>query len=220
MSPRPRIAITRQRSGETPGQPLMYLEAVRACGGEPEYVVPGRDMAEIIREYQAILIPGGRDLDPARYGENAFCAISPEDPERSGFELELIQKARVEKLPVLGICYGMQVMNVALGGGLYQDIAVQTGSTVINHREGWHEAVVLENPYLPAGPCRINSSHHQAVRSTGSGLVPFATAPDGVVEAIYDPQSAFFVGVQWHPERMKVRSPGNIISVFLEASRE
>lgn len=220
MSARPCIAVTRSGPGGTPGQPLKYLEAVSACSAEAQYVDPCGNAGRIVRRYQGILIPGGRDLPPSWYGEETACAIAAEDPCRSSFERDLILEAHMAKKPVLGICYGMQLMNVVLGGTLYQDIAAQAGPEALEHREGFHEISLGVNPYLPRGTFRVNSSHHQAVRTVGRGLTVIAAAPDGIIEAVCAEEGPFFLGVQWHPERLDDPLSNMIFSAFAEACRD
>ena len=135
------------------------------------------------------------------------------------FDLALFPSAIKQAKPVLGICYGMQLINVAMGGTLYQDIGAQKGES-INHSEGGHQIRVDDNPYLAAGRYEVNSSHHQAVKNTGRGLESFAFAPDGVIEAFYSLQHPFLFGVQWHPERMSNEISENVFKSFIEACCE
>ncbi|GAB4482311.1 MAG: hypothetical protein OHK006_00400 [Thermodesulfovibrionales bacterium] len=220
MSARPCIALTRSRTGDTPGRPRKYLEALSACGASAEYIDPCSRAAEIVRRHQGVLIPGGRDLPPSWYGEETVCSITAEDPGRSAFERDLILEARMAKKPVFGICYGMQLMNVVLGGTLFQDIAAQAGPGSLDHREGLHEVAIVANPYLPAGSYRVNSSHHQAVRTAGRGLSVIAEAPDGIAEAVCAGEGPFFVGVQWHPERTDDPLSKTIFAAFAQACRD
>jgi putative glutamine amidotransferase len=147
------------------------------------------------------MIPGGKDIAPSFYGESLVHASDPEEAERIEFEFSLLHEIiRLDK-PVLGICYGMQVLNVFLGGTLYQDISAQVPAS-FDHRTERHMIEIGENPFLERGVFQVNSSHHQAVKDLGKGLRPFAFAPDGIIEAVSLEDHIFFVGVQWHPERM------------------
>ena len=140
-----------------------------------------------------------------------------EDERRVEFDLALFHLALKQGMPVLGICYGMQLINIAMGGTLYQDIGVQKGES-INHREGGHQIQVDDNPYLAAGRYEVNSSHHQAVKDVARGLAPFVFAPDGVAEAFYySLKHPFLLGVQWHPERMNNKISEAVFNSFIAA---
>jgi putative glutamine amidotransferase len=160
------------------------------------------EIGDIAEKISGLLIPGGRDLMPSYYNENTLFSIEPESPERIKFEFSLLREIIRLKKPVMGICYGMQIVNVMHGGSLYQDIRSQLGGT-LDHRQGSHSISVLDNPFLWGGRQTVNSSHHQGVKKLGEGLVSFATAEDGLVEAFYREGYGFLVGVQWHPERME-----------------
>jgi putative glutamine amidotransferase len=121
--------------------------------------------------------------------------------ERSDFEISLLKEMIRHKKPVFGICYGMQLINVALGGTLYQDIESQLSSD-INHRKGYHKIVIQENRFIQEGEFSVNSTHHQAIKELGAGLVDFVFSPDKLIEAFYRKDYPFLVGVQWHPERL------------------
>lgn len=147
-----------------------------------------------------LLIPGGRDIRPERYGEEATTTLQPEDDDRTAFELDLLETVLKYNKPVFGICYGMQLINIYLGGSLFQDIGAQLPEA-LDHSSGRHEISVSANPYISEGTWVVNSSHHQAVHNLGEGLVPAAFSPDGITEAFYSGMSGFLLGVQWHPER-------------------
>ena len=142
-----------------------------------------------------------------------------EDERRVEFDLALFPSALKQGKPVLGICYGMQLINIVMGGTLYQDIGSQKEGA-INHREGGHTVQVNDNPFVEAGRYMVNSSHHQAVKQTGCGLNPFAFSPDGMIEAFYSLRHRFVMGVQWHPERMSNLISGRIFTSFIEACRD
>ena len=191
-----------------------YEESVRRAGGEVRLLDREADRpADVIASVDGILLPGGGDVLPSIYGEPAHKAFAAAEPGRDDYELELARRAIDADLPVLAICRGIQVLNVAYGGSLVQDIPDQVGTTV-NHvlREPAHaiahdvwitEGSLLDRlmrERLQSDTCPVNSRHHQAPMTLGSGLVASATAPDGVVEAIEDPGKRFCLGVQWHPE--------------------
>ena len=164
------------------------------------------------------MIPGGKDLLPSLYGQTLLHEIEPEEAERIEFEFSLLHEIIRLERPVLGICYGMQVLNVFLGGTLYQDISSQL-PTSLDHRTGTHIIALGVNPFLERGSFQVNSSHHQAVKDLGKGIIPFAFAPDGIIEAVYMKGHFFFVGVQWHPERMSNISSEQLFERFVGACR-
>jgi putative glutamine amidotransferase len=191
-----------------------YEESIRRAGGEVRLLDRGADKpADVIASVDGLLLPGGGDVLPSIYGEPAHKTFSAAEPGRDDYELELARRAIEADLPVLAICRGIQVLNVARGGSLVQDIAEQVGTTV-NHvlREPPHaiahdvwitEGSLLDRlmrERLQNDTCPVNSRHHQAPMALGAGLVASATAPDGVIEAIEDPDKRFCLGVQWHPE--------------------
>jgi putative glutamine amidotransferase len=145
--------------------------------------------------------------------------MNAEEEKRTDFELMLLSEAAKRKKPVLGICYGMQLMNLFCRGSLYQDIGSQQPQAV-DHRHGLHGIDILRNPYLDCGGGEVNSSHHQAVRQAGKGVVPFAFSADGIIEATYLSSAPFFVGVQWHPERMDNGLSRALFAAFLGACHE
>ena len=205
MSPhRPRIGVTKC-------SPLRdYEESVRRAGGEPVVLDwESERAAEALARIDGLLLTGGADIDPARYGEAAHPTTELAPAARDAFELELARAAIAADLPTLAICRGMQVLNVAAGGTLVQDIPselpsalahdVTTPTDPIAHRVALREGSILSR-VLGTSDAPVNSRHHQAVRRSGSGLTIAATAPDGVIEGIEKPDARFCVGVEWHPE--------------------
>jgi putative glutamine amidotransferase len=176
-------------------------------------------MDDCAKSCSGFLIPGGRDIDPMLYNEEQLFALDLEDGKRVDFDMALVHSALRQEKPVLGICYGMQLINIAMSGTLYQDIGKQK-EKAINHREGSHAVQVIDNPFVAAGAYEINSSHHQAVKETGQGLKAFGFSPDGVIEAFYSPDHRFLLGVQWHPERLTNMISEGVFRSFIEACRE
>ncbi|HEX5108902.1 MAG TPA: gamma-glutamyl-gamma-aminobutyrate hydrolase family protein [Vicinamibacterales bacterium] len=192
-----------------------YEEAIRRAGGDPWVLDIGHDRPlDVIARSAGLVLPGGGDVDPARYGEPRHPKFEAAEEGRDPYELELVQRALEADLPVLGICRGIQVLNVARGGTLIQDIPDQVTSAG-NHQLREPPFAIAHDVWVTAGTClerllrerledgdtcAVNSRHHQAVKKVGEGLVVTATAPDGVIEAIEDPDRRFCVGVQWHPE--------------------
>ena len=191
-----------------------YVDVIRLLGGEPRLLDLRRDTpAEVVAAVDGVILPGGGDVDPSRYGEPRHPTFDPPEEGRDPFELELAVRADAVDLPLLAICRGIQVLNVARGGSLVQDIpsqAASAGSHMVREPSNAlaHQIRVVPGTRLArllgepgeAGSCQVNSRHHQSVKSLGSGLVITATAPDGIVEAVEDPERRFCVGVQWHPE--------------------
>ncbi|HDL20009.1 MAG TPA: gamma-glutamyl-gamma-aminobutyrate hydrolase family protein, partial [Nitrospirae bacterium] len=134
------------------------------------------------------------------YGEEPFSGLKLIDNRRTDFEIAVFMECLKMNKPVLGICNGMQLMNVALGGSLYQDIAGQI-PVAINHGNGYHNINISDSSLLEGGAYPVNTSHHQAVKQTGGGVHIIARSSDGVIEAFSVENQHFSLGVQWHPER-------------------
>jgi putative glutamine amidotransferase len=214
----PAIAVTCESRTLLPGHADRYLDAVEKAGGKAVFVSCDADVKGLAKEYDGFLIPGGSDIDPAYYGEGSVFPFTPESGSRIDFEISLLHEIMGLDKPLLGICYGMQLINVYCKGSLYQDIASQkTGA--LNHREGVHPISITENPFIGEDQAETNTSHHQAVKVAGIGIRPFAYAPDGVVEAFYAERRLFVLGIQWHPERMNTPLTELIFRKFIGACR-
>jgi putative glutamine amidotransferase len=187
---------------------------VEGAGGAPIYIplIPDREyLSALCERLDGLALSGSNsDLDPIYYNEEPHQNLGPVYPERDETDLILLELAEKRAMPVLGICFGMQSLNVARGGSLIQDLASQTPGA-IKHEQGQainrpsHHIKIEAHSQLAkcAGgeTARVNSSHHQAVNKVGRDLRVVATAPDGVIEAVVDTRSDRFVlGVQWHPE--------------------
>jgi putative glutamine amidotransferase len=195
----------------TPCQkPLDYEAAVRRAGATPKPLSLHVPTASALDGVDGLLLTGGDDVDPALYGETAHPTCDVSEPGRDAFELDLIRRALGADLPVLAICRGLQVLNVALGGTLIQDIPSEPGPLLQHDAEGppttlAHTVAVTPGSCLAAlvGPDdtrAVNSRHHQSIRALGRGLAVTGVSPDGVIEAVEVPAVRFCVGVQWHPE--------------------
>lgn len=191
-----------------------YCQAVEDAGAAPLVLVAGRSDAR--EPFDALLLPGGADVHPRHYGQEPDPRVRETlefDEARDEFELEVIRRALDRGVPVLGICRGMQILNVALGGSLLQDLSLLGIDRAVHNQRNRLE------PWEPAHPIRIvpgsrlhkllgavelgvNSFHHQAVERPAEGLQVAARSPDGVVEAVECSDHRFLAGVQWHPERM------------------
>ena len=192
-----------------------YEESVRRAGGEVRVLNPAVDSpADVIGSVQGLLLTGGGDVRPDLYGAVAHPTFDPAEPGRDEYEIELVRLALQKDLPVFAICRGVQLLNVACGGTLIQDIPAEVGTSV-EHRIKEPRFALAHDVWLTPGSllqqtlrerledadsCAVNSRHHQAPKTLGTDLVVTATAPDGVVEAIEDPSKRFCLGVQWHPE--------------------
>ena len=189
-----------------------YLKGILQAGGLPVMLpLVSEDglLEQMAKAMDGFLFTGGPDVSPGRYGgeREAFCGEGCE--ERDEMELRLFKKVYSRDKPALGICRGMQLANVALGGTLYQDLVAQCPSE-IGHRQpspydapAHSVAIVSASPLgrlLGKGEINVNSCHHQAVRVLSAHLSPMAFSPDGLVEAVYAPGKAFMWAVQWHPE--------------------
>jgi putative glutamine amidotransferase len=189
-----------------------YVESVKRAGGEPVVLESTDDPAQSLDRIDGLLLSGGLDVDPALYGESPHPATEV-DAERDRFEIPLSREAVARDVPVFAICRGVQVLNVAAGGSLVQDIPTSVASELEhsidvpkNHiahpvrvTPGTRLAASL-GPAKPLETCAVNSRHHQAVGRVAPSFVVSAVSEDGVVEAIERPASTFCVGVQWHPE--------------------
>ena len=188
-----------------------YLAALDAAGLDTVILSPTiGDAGRLLRQIDGVLIPGGDDLDPALWGEAPVAGSILSADERTSGDLTLVRMARGERIPFLGVCLGMQTLNVACGGSLIQDLTGESGSTVRHQGDGKGHSLVSHDIHIVAGTilaglvgmqtAGVQSSHHQAPRRIGSGLVVSARSDDGVTEALEDPAQPFCLGVNWHPE--------------------
>jgi gamma-glutamyl-gamma-aminobutyrate hydrolase PuuD len=186
--------------------PAEYVRAVTRAGGVPLLVPPGASAEETLDAVDGLIFSGGSDVDPELYGEAAHAETTGIVRERDDFELGLMRDALARDLPVLAICRGSQVLNVALGGGLEQHVPDRVGTDVHKETPGVfadHDVDVLPGTRLSAilgDRHDVKSHHHQGYGELGAGLREAARAPDGTVEALEDPARRFALGVLWHPE--------------------
>jgi putative glutamine amidotransferase len=218
-----------------------YVRAVQDHGAAAVLLPVTRDrraLRDTVKRLDGLLLIGGNfDIPPAMYGESAIPELGYLKPERSEFEALLIEAALRRDLPMLGICGGMQTINVVLGGTLYQDIATQrprsrehqqrTRKDRVSHRVRVEPGTVLHRILSSRRSRRtlsigVNSTHHQAIKDLGRGLIASAHAADGIVEALESPRHGFVIGVQWHPELLYRRGPahGRLFSALVRAARE
>lgn len=213
---KPIIGITAGTSNEWPAYASFtsYSDAVSRAGGIP-VLLPYRsrpeDIPALLEVCRGVVLTGGPDLDPRAWGDAVHPATAIVDPTREAYERALVVELDRRRVPTLGVCLGAQLMNVHRGGTLFQHLPELARTEPAEHRRlgnrdarhvvrleaGSHVARIVG-----VGGFEANSAHHQAIDRLGAGLVVSGRAPDGVVEAIEDPAHPFFLGVQWHPERI------------------
>ncbi len=238
---RPQILVTARRSAAAADAVTIdrfarsaqyYADAVRRGGGEPIVVRAGDS---IPRQYDGLLLSGGVDVHPRYYGEAINESVRETltiDDARDAMELELARAALDADLPILCICRGAQLINIAAGGTLWQDLSLATIDPRSHYQEGrlesWeigHDVAIDGDTRLAgvigAGPIGVNTYHHQAVKDPAPGFRIVARAADGTIEAIESERHRCVIGVQWHPERMVSHHPRHrrLFARFVAASR-
>jgi putative glutamine amidotransferase len=235
---------TLEASGELPRCWVMgqrYVHALTTVGAVP-WLIPLLDndleaLRAIYDRLDGLFLTGGVDVDPSHYGEakESFCGRT--DPTRDAVELQLIRWALADYKPLLGVCRGIQVLNVACGGTLYQDVAAQLSSAIKHdyfpQQGNYTRDYVVHNVSIKSesrlARCsgiersQVNSMHHQGIKTLGRGLVASAHAPDGLIEGIEGTNGQYLVGVQWHPEELSDTEPSmrRLFESFVEeASKE
>ena len=215
MHQKPRIGITMRIESSTDRFYLSrhYSEAIEAAGGVPVHLslIPKREYIEAaVDDFDGILLPGSdSDVDPLRYDQQPHSRLGPVQPIKDETDLLVITAAEEKGIPLLAICFGMQILNVSRGGSLIQDIQSQVPNA-IKHEQGAprdrrsHSVRLLPGSVLAqlAGSeeSSVNSHHHQAIEVIGHDLVATAWSSEGLVEALEDPRDPFVMAVQWHPE--------------------
>ncbi|HME80701.1 MAG TPA: gamma-glutamyl-gamma-aminobutyrate hydrolase family protein [Candidatus Eremiobacteraceae bacterium] len=219
---KPRIAIAVSASEvDAPDARAKYRFAIEQAGGQPELVAPPHFIAsvpDLIERFDGVLLPGGADVAPALYGSREHPSVQPAPEGTDEFQLEVARAAKRAGIPLFGICRGMQVMNVAFGGTLYEDIDDQyaaPNSLRLRHSqtpdhardETTHVVEIVAGSALAelvgTTTMATNSLHHQAVRRVPAGLRAVAATRDGIVEAVEATDArAMCIGVQWHPEEL------------------
>jgi putative glutamine amidotransferase len=237
---RPLIGVTTSITvGKAPERAYVnsaYLAAVQDAGGVPVPLPPQLDdhaLSEIAGRLDGLLLTGGGDIDPALFGESPHETLYEVAPIRDRLEMALVHRFMERRRPILAVCRGIQLLNVALGGSLYQDVGSDPG-TQIRHQQNeprsqpTHQVKVMPGSFLArvlgSEALEVNSMHHQAVKGLGRGLVAVAFAPDGIVEGVElsDPDPDHFVlGVQWHPEELFELDAAarRLFRAFADASR-
>lgn len=211
---KPIIGISGNPDNYAAKAPLTYIRSVKKAGGVP-LVIPittdKEEIEQILNRIDGLVLTGGEDVGPLRYfGEEPNRNLGEVAPERDDFDVMLVREAVAKGIPVLGICRGEQVMNVAFGGSLYQDIPSQVPNAVQHQQHdtpryyGIHSISIVKgsllNRLLGTDSTAVNSYHHQSVKAVAKGFKVTATAKDGVVEAIEKVGNEYVLGVQFHPE--------------------
>lgn len=236
---KPVIAVTPSHNTENDDISLRptYLRAITAAGAIPLILpleISGEDMDQLTRTCHGFLFTGGPDPHPFLFGEETHFHCGNASIARDTMELMLLKSAMAAGKPILGICRGIQIINVGMGGTIYQDIKSQTNpSFPIAHSQPFAYSVPSHHVEIAEGSrlsgiaegmkeIEVNSCHHQAVKTPAPGLSISAYAPDGIIEALEMPDYPYLLGVQWHPEHMwqKNRAAANIFLSFVEACRK
>lgn len=215
-----------------------YIEELRKVGAVP-WVIPliphdPGTLQEIFDRLDGVFITGGVDVDPTCYGEQKTCLCGTTDPDRDAVEIALLKHAMTRNLPVLAVCRGIQILNVSLGGTLYQDVTAQVPAALkhdyfptptqpsrkylahdITVKSASRLGRILGDAVVP-----VNSMHHQAIKELAPQLAATAYAPDGIIEAVEGTDNQFLVAVQWHPEELTETQPGQarLFTAFTDAA--
>ena len=212
-----------------------YVASVEQAGASARVLEVSESPRALLGQLDGLLLTGGGDIDPVLYGEARHASVYDAEPGRDEFEIDLARRAMDADLPLLAICRGSQVLNVAAGGNLVQDIPSAIATTLSHSVDVPKDAAAHDvqvaagsmlkrvlGPAVAAGQtCRVNSRHHQSVGRLGERLVATATAADGVVEGIESPGATFCVGVQWHPENFwRTGEFRPLFDAFVSAARQ
>lgn len=241
MSDRPLIGVTSRKIHFTHddrpypryGVAINYVQAIETAGGTPIIIPMSQNfdvLSRILSICDGLLLTGGQDVDPIHYNEEPNKRIGHIDPLRDKTEMFLTREALKKEMVIFGVCRGQQVLNVAAGGTLWQDIDTQRGVETLQHFQNLAEEFPSHSINVEPGTwlekitgthkVRINSYHHQAVKDLAPGFKIAARSPDGVIEAIESTMHPFVTGVQWHPELTYTELDFNlgVFRAFVEAA--
>ncbi len=191
------------------------VEAIKQTGGIPvvlPYIEEESAIAQLVAHIDGLYLAGGNDVDPSYFGEEPHPQLREVNPTRDAFEVQLVGQMVSQNKPVLGICKGCQIINIALGGDIYQDIKSQMKQSLVQHQQkslhlySTHMIDLVKTSQLHRiigkDSIRVNSRHHQAIRTLGKDVVVSSHARDGLIESIESTTYDFVLGVQWHPESL------------------
>jgi putative glutamine amidotransferase len=244
MSPRPIIGITTQTLEAIPGElprcwvmSQRYVDVLTSAGAIPWVIPLSHDMTTLRAVYErldGVFLPGGVDMDPAVYSESRLPECGVTDPDRDRVEVAMVQWAIADGKPVLAVCRGVQVLNVAAGGTLYQDLAEWCDAAIkhdywpmeVKQRQDLVHEVTIEDgtqlaSIIGAGTTTVNSMHHQGIKKLAPGLIVNSRAPDGLIEGVEgSDDGSYLIGVQWHPEELVESDPAmsRLFESFIEAA--
>ena len=210
-----------------------YVDAVIRAGGVPLIIPFSTDKEVIISQAQLIdglILSGGHDISPYNYGQEPSQKIGETFPERDTYEMILLEESKKRNIPILGICRGFQLINVAAGGTLYQDLSLIPGN-ILKHNQvsnptlKTHKVEIKENSFISSifgKETMVNSFHHQVINKVANDFIVVARASDGVVEAIEHKTYKFLVAVQWHPEMLAVEceKARELFTRFIEEAKK
>ncbi|MFJ7934576.1 gamma-glutamyl-gamma-aminobutyrate hydrolase family protein [Sporosarcina sp. NPDC096371] len=203
-----------------------YMQAIIRAGGLPLIVPIGNvdDIAQVVALLDGLLLTGGNDINPLLFNEEPHTHLGEVSPNRDLFELELARHMLVEDKPILGICRGIQLLNVAVGGTLYQDLHQQNVGLMLQHVQNAPQAHQSHVVRLEKGSLlediacseriQVNSFHHQSLKDVPPVFTVSGMASDGIIEAIESVDKKFVLGVQWHPERMALKGESVSLRIF------
>jgi len=213
----PRIGLNTSLDNQRVAVGYGYIDKIRQAGGAPVILPPVSAPAMLVRHLEIVVVivfVGGPDYDPALYGKPMHPKVELISKERQDYDLALCRAVLARRIPALGICGGLQIVNIAAGGTLHVHVE--------GHAAGEHKVLVAEGSalarVLQATSLTVNSSHHQAADAAGANLRVVARAEDGVIEALEASDARFLLAVQWHPERMETLASARLFAALVHAA--